>query len=218
MDTKPRHRGLTPNSDTPYGPVCLDLREGPFVPELPAGPLLGVMMDLNRRWTWTWASQALTPVREIVTWWCGRTTTWTSRPPGSRGSVGPGRSVCSAGSARCRSVGTCRGDRSVEDDHGPSAARPRRLGRHDVARGSTSHHPQDTSPGPFGTSLGYWEQLHDYIDVEPAVDIDDREKWLFQAIGCSPAMFRATSTPGRSSGSVCATAPETTSTVPAPTA
>ena len=30
--------------------------------------------------------------------------------------------------------------------------------------------PQDTSPGPYETNLGYWEQLHDYIDVEPALD------------------------------------------------
>jgi hypothetical protein len=29
MGTKPRHCGLTLNSDTPYGPVLLDLHAGP---------------------------------------------------------------------------------------------------------------------------------------------------------------------------------------------
>src|SRR5262245_49633436 len=31
LDTKPRHVGFTLNSDTPYGPVQLDLSAGPFV-------------------------------------------------------------------------------------------------------------------------------------------------------------------------------------------
>ena len=35
LETRPRHVGLTLNSDTPYGPVLLDLREGPMVVELP---------------------------------------------------------------------------------------------------------------------------------------------------------------------------------------
>jgi hypothetical protein len=37
LDSKPRHVGFTYNSDTPYGPVQLDLRDGPFVIELPPG-------------------------------------------------------------------------------------------------------------------------------------------------------------------------------------
>lgn len=35
MDTKPRHVGFTLNSDTPYGGVLLDLKDGPLVVELP---------------------------------------------------------------------------------------------------------------------------------------------------------------------------------------
>jgi hypothetical protein len=31
LDTKPRHVGFTLNSDTPYGPIQLDLRAGPMV-------------------------------------------------------------------------------------------------------------------------------------------------------------------------------------------
>src|SRR6516162_7562537 len=35
MDTHPRHVGYTLNSDTPYGPVLLDLTEGPMVIDVP---------------------------------------------------------------------------------------------------------------------------------------------------------------------------------------
>jgi hypothetical protein len=50
MDTTPRQVGFTLNSDTPYGPMMLDLREGPLVIEVPAGPLIWVALDLNQRW------------------------------------------------------------------------------------------------------------------------------------------------------------------------
>ena len=50
LDTKPRHVGFTLNSDTPYGPIQLDLSAGPLVVELPAGPLIGAALDINQRW------------------------------------------------------------------------------------------------------------------------------------------------------------------------
>lgn len=50
MDAKPHHVGFTYNSDTPYGPIMLDLSAGPFVIELAAGPLIVVAMDINQRW------------------------------------------------------------------------------------------------------------------------------------------------------------------------
>ena len=50
LDTKPHHVGFTLNSDTPYGPIQLDLSDGPMVVELPAGPLIGVALDVNQRW------------------------------------------------------------------------------------------------------------------------------------------------------------------------
>lgn len=50
MDTKPKHVGFTLNSDTPYGPVLLDLHEGPIVVEMPPGPLIGAALALNQDW------------------------------------------------------------------------------------------------------------------------------------------------------------------------
>jgi hypothetical protein len=50
FEGKPNQVLFTPNSDTPYACLPLDLRNGPITVELPPGPLLGVANDLNFRW------------------------------------------------------------------------------------------------------------------------------------------------------------------------
>jgi hypothetical protein len=67
LDTEPEQVGFTLNSDTPYGPIQLDLREGPMVIELPPGPLIGAALDLNQRWVADLGLPALTPVTAAST-------------------------------------------------------------------------------------------------------------------------------------------------------
>src|SRR6476661_8480107 len=43
-------RCFTPNSDTPYAGLLFDVSEGPMVLELPPGPLMGTVNDLNQLW------------------------------------------------------------------------------------------------------------------------------------------------------------------------
>jgi len=50
LETRPEHVGLTLNSDTPYGPVLVDLHDEPMVVELPPGPLICIAMDVHQRW------------------------------------------------------------------------------------------------------------------------------------------------------------------------
>ncbi|WP_020469483.1 DUF1254 domain-containing protein [Zavarzinella formosa] len=50
LDCAPEQLVFTANSDTPYGPLLLDLGVGPLVVELPAGPLIVCSMDINQRW------------------------------------------------------------------------------------------------------------------------------------------------------------------------
>lgn len=268
MDTKPHHRGLTLNSDTPYGPVCLDLHDGPFVIEVPPGPLLGVLMDLNQRWIFDMGipgPDAGNGGRHVVL------------PPDYEGEDPTGfTQVRRAGTFRVLGglralpiggdvVGAIERLRTI-------VVRPLDAAADSAAMTWLDFTPnaQDTSPGAWETNIAYWEQLHDYIDNEPAldshrdaygdlavlgiskgapfapdermrglleqaaviangqmrvqafadrrpdrvvwpdrqwqwaalryengdfdlphaVDVDAREKWLFQAIGCSPAMFR----------------------------
>ena len=41
---------FTANSDTPYGPLQLDLTDGPLVVDLQPGPLIVCALDVNQRW------------------------------------------------------------------------------------------------------------------------------------------------------------------------
>jgi hypothetical protein len=50
LETRPRHVIFTPNSDTPYGAAVLDLKEGPFVIEIPPGPIIGLADDHHQGW------------------------------------------------------------------------------------------------------------------------------------------------------------------------
>jgi hypothetical protein len=50
LDCAPAQLVFTANSDTPYGPLLLDLSDGPLVVELAPGPLIVCSMDINQRW------------------------------------------------------------------------------------------------------------------------------------------------------------------------
>jgi hypothetical protein len=50
LDSQPKHVGFTLNSDTPYAPAFMDLSDGPMVIELPPGPLICIVMDVNQLW------------------------------------------------------------------------------------------------------------------------------------------------------------------------
>lgn len=50
LDCGPQQLVFTANSDTPYGPMSLDLSVGPLVVELQPGPLIICAMDVNQRW------------------------------------------------------------------------------------------------------------------------------------------------------------------------
>lgn len=50
LEGTPKQLVFTPNSDTPYAGLALDLSIGPMVVELPPGPLMSSTNDLNQRW------------------------------------------------------------------------------------------------------------------------------------------------------------------------
>jgi hypothetical protein len=50
MEGSPKQFVFTPNSDTPYEGANIDLSNGPMVIELPPGPLMCVVNDLNQRY------------------------------------------------------------------------------------------------------------------------------------------------------------------------
>src|SRR5215475_2891477 len=50
LEGSPKQLVFTPNSDTPYAMVPLDLKVGPIVVEMPPGQLISVVNDLNQRY------------------------------------------------------------------------------------------------------------------------------------------------------------------------
>jgi hypothetical protein len=50
LEGTPEQLVFTPNSDTPYAGLAVDLSIGPMVVEVPPGPLMSAVNDLNQRW------------------------------------------------------------------------------------------------------------------------------------------------------------------------
>lgn len=50
MAAGPRQVAFTANSDTPYGAACLDVKDGPFVVEMPPGPFIGLANSHHQSW------------------------------------------------------------------------------------------------------------------------------------------------------------------------
>lgn len=166
LETKPKHVGFTLNSDTPYAPVLLDLRDGPLVIELPPGPLICVAMDLNQRWVSDMGlpgpdagrggQHLLLPPdydQEIPDgYYVGRSTTY--RVLGGIRSLPVGGDVKGA-TERLRTVNVRPLDPTRE------WAAPTWL--------DLTPAPQDTTPLRWENGIAYWQALHEVVDTEPAL-------------------------------------------------
>jgi hypothetical protein len=167
MDTKPRHVGFTLNSDTPYGGVLLDLQDGPLVVELPQGPLLGAVLDINQRWVMDMGLPGPD---------AGKGGKHLLLPPGYKGEAPAGYYV-----GRSTSFRTVVGMRSLPDK-GDVAGAIERLKTIKVypLNASTgwsnptwidmTPRPQDTTPLAWEDNLQYWQELHEVVDTEPLLD------------------------------------------------
>ena len=167
LDTQPRHVGFTLNSDTPYGPFPLDLRNGPMVIELPPGPLICVALDLNQRWV---ADMGI-PGPDA-----GKGGKHLLLPPDYDGEIPDGYHV-----ARATTYRLIAGVRSLPVAGDVQAAMTRIATirvhpLHPDARWTPrtfvnfSDQDQDTTPVRWETTLDYWRALHEVIDTEPHLD------------------------------------------------
>ena len=159
-------RCFTPNSDTPYAGLTIDVSDGPVVIELPAGPLMGVINDLNERWVMDIGVPG--PDR-------GRGGRHVVRPPGFDGEVPDG---CYAATPTTdRVLGLVRAMPIGGDLDGAvelvKTVKVYPLGRREDWGDPTwveTSHDFDYSPASFETDMRYWETLHELIDTEPAYD------------------------------------------------
>jgi len=167
MALGPRHVLFTGNSDTPYGFGTLDLKDGPAVIELPAGPFIALAMDHHQRWIMDMGipgPDAGRGGRHLVV------------PPGYRDAVPDGYHV-----GRSLSNEIMIGIRSMPQNGDVDAAR--NAIRHvKVYRLATAANPTlaeftnvtdsalDCTSLRWEDNLHYWEKLHDVISTEPVVD------------------------------------------------
>ncbi len=169
LDTKPLQIGYTLNSDTPYGPLLLDLSNGPLVVELQAGPLIVVAMDVNQRWV---ADMGI-PGPDA-----GKGGKHLILPPGYTGKVPASGYYIWHSSSNNLTVGI----RSLPAGGDvPSAMERIKTVKLYAFDAKTQAAPlqwleltgksQDTTPLKWETNIEFWEVLAKVIDREPVVDL-----------------------------------------------
>lgn len=180
MDTQPRHIGYTLNSDTPYGGVLLDLHLGPMVVELPPGPLIGAVNDINQRWIMDIGipgPDAGNGGKHLIL------------PPGDTDAAPAGYHAATATSYR-----VIVGIRSlpVNGDLPGAIARIQTVKVHPLKPASDwtepkwidmTPNPQDTTPHVWEENIQYWQHLHEVVDSEPAVADSRAEYGDLAALG-----------------------------------
>jgi hypothetical protein len=172
-------RCFTPNSDTPYGGLMLDVSDGPMVIELPAGALMGTVNDLNQRWVLDMGLPGpdggqggkhllLSPGYdgELPEGFYTGTPT-TNRMIGLLRALPPGGDL-QTGIALMKTA-------KVYPLHPPPGWRE--------ASWAGLSHEHDFSPDPLENDLEYWHVLHELIDSEPPYEGYRNEYGELAALG-----------------------------------
>jgi len=173
MDTQPRHVGYTLNSDTPYGAMLLDLHAGPMVIKIPAGPLVGAVLDIHQRWILDMGLAGPD---------AGQGGAHLVLPPYYEDDVPEGYNTATASSFRV--IGAVR----AIPQKGDAAGAIRLLRTVNVQPLHPSSNwskpkwtdltpmPQDTTPHTWECTHRYWQVLHDVVNTEPLCE-DYREHY-----------------------------------------
>lgn len=164
LATGPRHVMFTPNSDTPYGLGPLDLKDGPYVIEMPPGQFIGMVNDHHQGWVMDMGLPGP---------YAGKGGKHLVLPPGYKGEEPPGyfvgRSVSNKVliAVRARPV---KGDVKGALD----ALRTIKIYPLDTADNSKllkfvdiSDKEMDGTCLKWEDNIQYWEKLHAIIDAEP---------------------------------------------------
>jgi hypothetical protein len=167
MSAGPRQVVFTANSDTPYGAGTLDVKDGPYVIEMPPGPFIGLANDHHQGWILDMGLAG--PAgnkggKHLIL------------PPGYKGEVPAGHFVGKSASNKVlvavRSL-PAKGDikgalgalRTIKIYPLATAADPKPLKIIDV-----SDKPMDCTCLRWEDNIQYWQKLHEVIDAEPIVD------------------------------------------------
>ena len=166
LDAQPDQLVFTANSDTPYGPLMLDLSIGPLVVELQPGPLIVCSMDVNQRWV---ADMGL-PGPDA-----GKGGKHLLLPPDYKGQVPTSGYYVHRASSNRQIIGA----RSLPVNGDVKAAKERLKTIKVYPLNSTpdwsepqwldvTGKAQDTTPVQWEDSLAFWEVLQKTVDDEPS--------------------------------------------------
>ncbi|HKR11696.1 MAG TPA: DUF1254 domain-containing protein [Pyrinomonadaceae bacterium] len=181
LDCAPEQLVFTANSDTPYGPLLLDLSIGPIVVELAPGPLIVCSMDINQRWV---ADMGL-PGPDA-----GEGGKHLLVGPDYRGAVPSDGYYVHRASSNRQIVGA----RSLPVGGDVKAAKERlkTIKVYPLEPVSNWKEPQwldvtgktqDTTPVDWEDNLKFWEVLHETLEVEPAYQGYHNEYGALAALG-----------------------------------
>jgi hypothetical protein len=192
----PRHVGFTLNSDTPYCGGVVDLKDGPYVIELPPGPFVGAADDHHQGWILDLGLAGPDG---------GKGGKHLILPPGYKGEVPKGYFAGRSSSYKVliglRALPP-RGDakaalealKSVKIYPLSTAADPKLVKFVDM-----TERKSDITLLRWEDNLKFWEKLHEVIDAEPVVDRFRPMYGLLAAIGIEkgkpfapPARLKAT--------------------------
>lgn len=167
MQGTPNQIIFTPNSDTPYAFASLDLHVGPIVVEIPPGPLMCVVNDLNQQYVMDLGLPGPD---------AGKGGKHLILPPGYADQIPEGYFVGRAGTFRVpllvRAIPP-KGDAKVAFDMMKSIKIYPLNGTSDW-RGidwiDIAETAADLTPVAFERDLRFWQMLHRIVDEEPAYE------------------------------------------------
>jgi hypothetical protein len=167
MQGNPAQVAFTPNSDTPYAGIPVDLAAGPIAVELPPGALMCVVNDLNQRYVMDLGlpgPDAGKGGRHLIL------------PPDYREKVPPGYFTGTSTTNRAFLM-----LRAIPP-HGDMQAAVRLLKTVKVHPLNPSaawqepkwidlgHRPGNFTPNQWERNLAFWKELHEVLDTEPAFE------------------------------------------------
>jgi len=168
LEGTPKQLVFTPNSDTPYSGLPLDLTDGPMVVELPPGPLMCTANDMNQRWVLDMGLPGPDGGRGGKHLLCG---------PAFEGEVPDG--YYSGQATTNRVLVLLRALPRGKDMDGAVAdmksVKVYRLGTEWSESSQswvdlTKLDGADFTPVPWETNIKFWEVLHDLLNDEPPFD------------------------------------------------
>ncbi len=166
LEGTPQQLVFTPNSDTPYSALALDLSAGPMVLDLPPGALMGTANDLNQLWILDIGlpgPAGASGGKHLLI------------PPGYDGEIPDGFYV---GQSTTNRVLVLVRALPHGTDMGPAVELMKSVTAYPLHSSDDQPTPSwvdltklkgaDFTPVPWEDNLEYWRVLHEILDTEPA--------------------------------------------------